>query len=1829
MKNRLVFLCVMFLLLLASCSREKIFDENNETIKKYIFAYTFGDIPRESIIQIRFRSDTAPSNRVNTVLDKSLFTFSPSIKGHAEWKDARTLTFRPEKALPGGQSYLVVLDLSQIIKDFNHGEKFKFTFATIRQTFEVNIEGLESSDPSDLRAQQLKGSIVTADAANGIDVEKVLNPEYGGEKLEISWSHSSSQREHTFVISGIMRKQEQSEMTLNFDGKPIESEKTDKKTVTVPKLDEFDVVQVKTIQNEEQYVEIRFSDQLQKNQNLNGLITIDNMRNLRFTIDNNIVRVYSTTPWPAEVNVHVLPGIKNSEGRRYEGTKLFNSTFEELKPQVRFIGKGVILPTSKAATIPIETINLNAVNVEAVRIFEDNIPQFFQVNNFEGVRELYRVGDVVWKKTIPLNFTPDKKNRRVRYGLDIDPLIQKNPGAIYRITVSFDHTQIVYDSPAGKVDWDEVVKKRYDYREYYNQRLNPYHPAYYQGRYNQNTSASRNVFVSDIGIAAKCDRYNTILIIVTDIVSAEPLTNAQVKFLDFQQQVLGSVETNGDGMASFTYEKEPFLAIVSHGNQKGYLKLDESSALVYSHFDVGGEIVREGIKGFLYSERGVWRPGDKIYLTFILMDPDKRFPNDYPVQFELYNSRRQLVTTLINKNPVNGFYKFETSTAPDAPTGNWIAQVKVGGVTFDKILKIETVMPNRLKMDLSFEGNKKSLVEGDFKAKLFAAWLHGAAARNLKSDIQLDLTSVRTTFPDYKEYIFDDPVLQYVSESQKLFEGNLDETGKTVIEKTIKTNQTAPGMLNAHFIIRVFEPGGTFSTDHFTMPYYPYKHYIGVTIPDESRTNRMLSLNKPHTLDIVSVDSEGKPVSSGKVEIQLYNVRWRWWYESGNENLADFLQTTSYRPVKTDTVKIEEGKASWTFNVTLWGRYLVRVRDMDGGHTTGKVFYMDWPSMAERNINNMPGGADILIFSADKEEYSIGETVNVTIPTGQKGKLLLSIETGSKILRTTWIDAGKLPVQYKFTATDAMSPNVYLHAEFIQPHLQTNNDLPIRMYGVIPIKVVNSATRLNPVLELPSVFVPEQTAHVSVSETNGKPMTYTLAVVDEGLLALTRFITPDPWSQFYKREALGIKTWDLYSSVVGAYGGSLEKFLAIGGGDEGSGKTESKRANRFPTMVLFLGPFELKKGEKNSHDLHIPQYVGSVRVMIVAGQNSAFGSAEKTVFVRKPLMILGTLPRVIGPNEKVDLPVSVFAMEDSIKDVAVNIKTKGTLTVVGDFEKKTTFAEKGDKLVEFKLKAASGPGIGEVTIQASSGSEIAEQKIELDSRMPTFSIVAVDDTVLEHNETWIKSIKLPGIEGTNKAMLEVSQIPPINLEQRIRFLIQYPYGCVEQTTSAAFPQLYLSKLLEMTPVYQDNIMHNVTTAIERLRTFQNTEGGFSYWPGYEEANLWGTNYAGHFLLEAQKAGYSVPQSVIQEFLRFQRARALSWNPSQNYHSELIQAYRLYTLALAGKAELGAMNRLKETQNLPSDARWRLAAAYQLAGQPEAAEKLLPTETSIGKYRELSGTYGSDIRDKAMIVETLCLMNQRKRAMPLVQEMSAQLSSNEWMSTQTIAYTLIAIAQFAGLERTNNELTFTYSWKNGPSTDIKTKLPIIQAELDTKDTQTGTITLRNTGTSVIYPRIIKKGVPPVGSESAGQNNMVIKLNYLSLENEKVDPSILEQGTDFVVEVTITNTGITGTYQEVALSHIFPSGLEIRNERMIPTLFTGQSSYNYRDVRDDRVYTFFDINQSESKTFRVLVNASYTGEFYLPMISAEAMYDATLFARIPGEWIKIVKPGTSKK
>ncbi len=1836
----------------------------NPAYKEYIAAYTAGYIPVESKVTIVLQEETAKAIEEGKETENTLFEFSPAIEGTLTWLDKKTIEFKPSQRLSNNQTYKATFRLGQVLEVSEELKNFDFEFSTLRQAMEISIGNYKTAGNTIL---EIDGTLSTADYADNLLVEKTMQVSQGAQNLQVSWLHENSTTHH-FTIGNVQKGK--GNLIITYNGEPIGASEQGKQEVAIPNTNEFTLLNVLVNNEPDQYITLQFSDKIDPRQNLEGLISISGQvavadaifdengneimqapvteTKLTFMIENNAIKIYTPERYTDTRDIVISNGLKNSDGKHLKDAITYSVFFEDLKPAVKLVGKGVILPSSNGLIFPFEAVNLNAVDVRITRIYEKNILQFLQVNNLEGSQELRRVGKLVVRKKIALqpNGNPPR-NKWNKYSIDLSSLIKAEPGALYNIRLSYNRNYSIYncegdtsshgdddvytDTEADKDEKDWDYYNSYDdyYDDYYyydySERNNPCSKAYYN-----NKSVNRNILATNIGLIAKRGNNGQINVFASDLISAKPLGNVNIEAYDYQQQKLKQVTTNTDGIAVLDSKQKPFVLIAKRGQERTYLKLDDGSSLSLSSFEVDGDVVQKGIKGFIYGERGVWRPGDSLYLSFILENKEKEFPENYPASLELINPQGQIVQKLTRTKHVDGFYNFSTRTENAAPTGVYLAKVKVGGAVFTKNIRIETIMPNRLKINLAY--NRDMIYSSDLSlnSPLEIKWLHGAPGRNLEAKIDVSLSQTETQFKNYKGYTFDNPAQNFYSETQTIFTGRTDDNGMMTVNAPLNDTKNAPGFLSANFTIRAFEEGGAFSTDRFSIPVSPFTHYVGIKVPQPKENDSYLETDISHKVEIATVDEFGKPVSRSGIEVKVYKLDWRWWWDNYNQDLSSYIGSNYHEPIYSEQLSSSNGKAQFNLRVNRpgWGRYLVYVKDTESGHATGKIVFIDWPSWAGKSPKGNEG-SNVLTINTDKTEYKVGDKAKLLIPSPSGGKVLVNIENGSRTLLSKWIDTKEGTTEYEFTVTKDMTPNIYAFVHLIQPHAQTANDLPIRLYGVTSLMIKDETTILKPQIATSSVWKPESQETVKVSEASGKEMAYTLAVVDEGLLDITRFKTPDPWKAFYAKEALGVKTWDVYDNVIGAFGNAMSRILSIGGDDDANMKPENS-AQRFKPMVRFIGPFHLKKGETATHKIDIPQYVGSVRVMVIAGYKGAYGNAEKAVPVRKPLMILSTLPRVLGPGEEVDLPVTVFAMEKKVKAATVSISTDKFIQPVGGSSQTVTFNAIGDKVVNFRLKIKDALGVSKVKITAKGAGETASETIEIAVRANNPVITDAEEFLLTSSKNLNTTYVPVGISGTNKAYVELSTLPAINLSQRLNYLVEYPHGCVEQTTSSVFAGLYINDISELSTAQKQFIDRATKAAINRLKQFQTASGGLSYWPGLNNADDWGTNYAGHFLLEAKLKGYSLPYGLLDNWKKYQKQKAQSYVNNRNtayYGEDLTQAYRLYTLALAGSPELGAMNRLKERSSLAPEVKWRLAAAYALAGQTDVAKKMVFNIPANSKEQpDYYYTYGSRERDDAMILETMTLLKDNNNAFLKVKSLAVKLGDNAyWMSTQSTAYCLMAISKYAKLNGNSSALAAEIKAGNetvSVSDFNKAKYRIV--ELKNPDAQAA-IKVSVKGSGNLFVRLVKQGIPKAGEETDKFSNLELLVNYKTLNGNSIDVANLEQGTDFMAEVSIKNPGVRGMYRNLALSQIFASGWEIRNQRLDNITYLKGDIPTYQDIRDDRVYSYFDLGVGSVKTFKVLLNASYKGTFYLPGVSCEAMYDNSISAHVAGKWVTVRRQG----
>jgi len=1834
MKNLLSF--ARFLLLIyiiftfaftISCKGKTIHPDS-----EYISAVSGGIVPRTSPITVEFTR----SQDTSIPLESNAFVLNPKTKGTVSWQNEFTLIFTPSEPLKSGRLYKAHVKLPGI-------PVFNFEFIASHPVFHVDFNPVQLGNDYDVL---ITGVLETDEKADVSKIEQTVNSSELGRP---TWIHEDGR--HFFTFAPVSRGDTSRTVEITWNGNPLGIKEEGYTTMLIPGLESFEML---GLNFDDGVIEVSFSGNLNPNMDLRGFISLSGITDVRYALEGNTVKIFGDNSGGMPAGAQLLiQDLEDTRGNRLAAPVQFVVPERWELPDFRFAGNGVILPTSQGAPLIIETRNLSGVLVEAYQVYNNNMMQFLQVNSLDGNSELDRVGEPVWTKAFDFQFSERDQNRWVRRGLDMAELSRRFPGGLFHIRVSFRqrHVQYAcpnnhgnfshlafpsddfprYNSSSGESSyWDNYYYSNdYDWNEWYNRRNDPCHPSFYSGTSGRSITKHRNVLVSDLGLLAKRANDGSWLISTTNLITARATPNVEFGVYNYQGKLVSQGRTNSSGIATIPASSETgrgtrLFIYAESGLGRAYLRIYDSLALSMSHFDISGGTPTSGIRGLIYGERDVWRPGDDIHLTFLLADPQGTIPANHPVSFELEDPRGRPAITRTYTNSVDGFYAINISTPADAPTGDWTARVRVGGSTFNRNIKIETVMPNRIKMDLDF-GSTEFIKSGSQQIPLSAEWLYGAPASSLKADVSVSYADKETVFAGYADYSFRDFSRSVTSERQNVWDGTLDKDGKTTFTMNLNPGNAVPGKVTARLMTRVFEPSGVFSSEQISMEYSPYARYVGVKLPKGDATRNMLLTDTNHQAEIALVDESGKPVQ-GNVELDcaIYKLSWRWWWERGSSEAAEFASTLSRSPISRQSVNAANGKAVFNFRVNYpdWGRYLVIARDSKGGHAAAQIVYIDWPGWAGRAADGGQGSQSMLTLTPAKSSYNANERAQITFPSNKEAAALVVIEKGGNIIKSEWINCSEGTTRYEFTAEPSMVPNIYVHVTLVQPHLQVQNDLPIRLYGVTPVLIDDPNITLRPQIRTQENWQAESRVSFTVSETSGRPMTYTVAVVDEGLLGLTRFNIPNPRNTFYARDASFIRSWDLFQEVMGAYSGRLETLLAIGGSDDGEVDI-NKETQRFKPVVRFFGPFQLERNGSKTETFELPPYTGAVRIMVLAASSTtenqsartlrAYGTAQQSVKVTSDLMVFASLPRVLSPDDEVEVPVYVNTMRDGNRSVKVTLSVPGA-QIIGASSQDVAFTKSGEKLVRFKVKAPGNPrGIVFTASAEASGLRIARHAVEMEVRSTAIPVTRSAQSLIAAGETWRGNLAYPGRDGTNTLVASFSRLPPLNLESRLSYLIGYPHGCLEQTTSGAFPQLYLDKIMTLDETRKAAIQNNINAGIERVLGMQLMSGGFSYWPGESSVNDWTSSYAGHFLLEARKAGYNVRENAVKSWVNYQRSAASMWQAGNQKFTE--QAYRLYTLALAGQADLGSMNRLR-SHTIPIQATWRLAAAYWHAGQRDTARNLIKgLSLPQGKYREFSATFGSDIRDKAMILETLILIGAQEdvgRTKSLFEEITKALADDAWLSTQETAYALIAISPYMQNNSGEGEIKVEYT-AAGRSGNVAFNDSSAEFNFGNVSGTTTNFTAVNRSAFPVYVRYTAKGLPAEGAEPALSEGLTLFVEYRDSNGKAIQPAALKLGDDMEIAVRVRNS-FASPVEEIALIVPVPASWEIVNTR----IGSGSSSQGirYQDIRDDRVMAYFNLNRNEERTLRFTVNKAYEGSFFRPAIHAYAMYDESIRALIPG-------------
>ena len=1773
---------------------------SSEEAAQWIAAYAPAHIDQDSKIRIEL-TDLMKSKIDTTRSLEKVFKFSPKVNGKAVYSsDKRFIDFIPMESMKQGRQYKCRINM-RAITAVDSLTDFAFDFYVDKR--EVRFKNVNAIvDPDNIAYMTVKGRLeYNVAAGDSITNDSTfLICDYPGAKVIMDKKPENHSRE--FKITGIKRQSKDKKLSLSIN--QMSGFSTNGCVVTVPSVSDFKLLNAERIEAANPYLNLEFSTPLSSTQELDGIITIDDISDIRIERSGTNVKIYYPINGIKDITLRISDLLKNNDGRSLDEDIERHFTQEVISPAIEIPFDGNILPDNRNLKLPFRAVNLAAVDVEVVKIFPANVMSFLQESNLDGTYELRRFGRLIYRQTVRLN--RDKSlnlHQWQNFSIDLKNLFAKERGAIYNIRLTFRKAYSLYNrtepdnfeeisgvSEHDRDTWDRdcsyIYRDAPDYKwsKYnWNETHDPSKDSYYMREWDRMPEV--NLVASNLGLIVKRSDDNNIKAVVNDIVSAQPAAGIHVTAYNYQLQRIGYGMTDERGFADFKTEGNPFMITASDGLSTTYLKVTTGRELSTSNFDVSGKTITDGIKGFTYGERGVWRPGDEIHLTLIVEDKSKKLPSNHPVIMELYNPSEQLYDRQILEKGIDGFYVFHISTEETVPTGLWTAHFKVGNETFYHPVRIETIKPNRLKIDI----NTPAVIQANSNTPvgLTAHWLTGLVAKNMSASLEMTFYTNSNPFENYKNYSFKNPLMSYTSSDKQLYTGITDSLGYIMKDCTIGADVNSPGMLQANITAKVTEPGGDASIVSKSVPFSPFGVYVGIDL-----LSKDFETDKEIKFPVVVLNQVGAKMKTRELDYKIYRLDWNWWWEGGPNDLSRYVKSSTADVVTTRTITANNGVAEIPFKVDYpnWGKYLVLVRDTKGGHATGGVFSVDWPEWRGRSNKESASGSTELSFTLDKSQYEVGETASVFLPKCKGGRVLLSYENGSQVLKRQWVTlSADKDTKFPIYIDKSMAPNFYVTATMLRPHKETDFDTPIRLFGIQSVKVVNSQSILHPVIDMPDELHPQRPFVVKIKEKDNKPMTYTLAIVDEGLLDITNFKTPRPWYAMNQKEALGIKTWDMYDDVIGAFGSNFRSILSVGG-DEALRKAAGKE-KRFNPAVKFIGPFTIKGGSK-THKIILPNYVGSVRVMVIAAHGGSYGNADKTVKVTSPIMLLSTLPRTLANCDTVDIPVNVFAMGNGIKNVDVNIDVSGPVKVLGAKTRNVVYKEAGEQLARFRIACdKSKDGKARIIFTATANGHVAKDTTFIDVSNPMPIMYETTEKTLSSNATTGFSWSSNNVDNVT---LQFSSMPTLNFSGVSMFMEYYPHLCTEQLSTKALFMLFGRKFLDTEERNKcDKLIPGIVKAIQSR---QISNGGFVYWPGTSSENDWVTSMVGLVLSEASRQGFRIEKTCFEKWKDHQETKARDYKYSID--SDLNQAFRLYSLTIAGATQTAAMNRLRESKRLSQNAAYCLAATYAETGRKDVAIKLIEraNRTEQSKSNDI---FSSEVRNKAIALEAYTLCDMTSEALTIARKIASTCSASCYV-TQDIAFATMALNRLSSLM--GNGLNSVKIIQPGnPPISITGFNGVKNISLDSSAGKISIENLNNKG-SLELSLLTSYRPSPDNIISSSAKNLNITVSYSDISGKPIRIDNLKQDTEFYAEIKVVN--LSEDVENMALTYSIPSGWEIWNGRLY-----GSSDNNYDncDIRDNSSNYYFGLKTSEFRNIKIRLRAVYPGNYVLPPTVCEDMYN----------------------
>lgn len=1734
-----------------------------------------GEVPTRTNFLFIFSSDVVPKSQVGKMTTTGLIRFRPAVPGKIRWETTSRVRYFPEVSLQPSTSYTVEFsaDLAADLKKTLSGDRrAEFTTEQFRvkdasTTFVYNPQRktglmfqarLTFNYPVAAETLQREMGLMFADNRQPIRFTVQLS-NGGRQALVVSELLQRGKNARSIEISlpagfrcmgGSIGLKERFARTADFH---------ERRALT---LEDSSALS----DNGRNEIALQCSEPPDP-EAVSAFISVKPAVKFKVSVTGSIVALRSDSFKPGRsYQITALKGLPSLNGNPLGRDWGDAVTFPDLEPSVSFNSPGRYLSSKGRLNLGIETVNTAQVEVEVARIFANNIVTYLGRLNEDGrcySADLERLGRVVDRRTIDI---ANSENEIITTPLNLGEYLSGAPRGIFQVSVC---------DPEDR--WLE---------------------------------SSKVVIVTDLGILAKMAG-DELIVWVNSLDTLAPRAGVQVSLMSYNNQQLVSGETDENGVVRFgglgtkLADFRSYVILADSGDDISFLCLDDS-LIEKTDFAVEGRAhLVQGYEAFLYTDRGVFRPGDRANLTAVVRGPNASAPPEFPVRLAITGPDGMVFREFADSTKENGLCQFSVEIPDYARTGKYVAQLYVArqpiGTT---AFSVEEFMPDRIKVETS--SDKPRYSAGDVATvHVTGTNLYGPPAAGRRVDLSVRLEAVPFAPAAYRSYSFGDPSRKFSAVDETIGWDELDGKGEATFTYGFPDNVAPPGMVRAVFQATVTEEGGRSVSGYRVAEYHPYRTYIGV----RNTGDYYAKVGEAYPIKLVQVDPTGNPIANAAIDVEVYSVTWNSIYRRDRDGHYTYHSEREEERIGRETVRLgANGEGQYAYKPGSWGCYKIVFSDPRTGSRSAVEFYATGWGYAPWAMDH----PDRIELDLDKATYKPGETATVQIRAPFAGKALVTIER-EKVLDVRVIDLKENTGVITVPVDESFKPNVYVTVQVIRTVKKLDKRAPTRAYGTVPLMVDCSAERLDVSLTVPEEWRPDQEVEIPVSVGGLAGEAYlTLAAVDEGICQLTDFQTPDPMAFFYGKRALNIDTYDLYGML-------LPEVDPVSSPDQPGGDEDAegvRRRNLNPVAVrrvkpvsLWSGTIKLDSSGKGRIKLRLPQFNGTLRLMAVAMSGPRFGSATRKVLVRDPIVLTSTFPRFAAPGDRFVVPVTVFNGTGKDGVFTLKLAAGGPVNVDGYDWKELTLAPGQERTARFAVVARDAAGPCKFTLVATGNGARTDETTELPVRPARPVTSQVRSGSFNAGKPLDLDLKGSWMPGTSEAVLIVAPMPSMKFAGSLRYLLGYPYGCVEQTTSKLFPLLYFEDLARAAEpgLFPDGkASHFLIQGIEKLQAMQLRDGSFSYWPGGDDSSHWGSTYAAHFLVEARKAGYAVPDGMYDRMLGYLTKAAREQANSPGDLQERV--YALYVLSLAGRPQRSIMAfiRGQRLDSLYPDSRAMLSAAYYVAGDKKTARDLMPaTFAGATLGRQKGGTFNSSIRTDAIILSVLADTDPAHPAAgKLVEKLAGSATAARWGTTQENAFAFLALGKvFKNRGASNYTGEVLAGGQRIASFDSKTAKRISDPRL----TQ-GKVSVRINGSGECYYYAESSGVPTAPPEPV-DNGITVRRDYFDRTGNRLDPRSVKQGTLVVVRLTIRT--VESDVDNVAIVDMLPTGLEIENPRLATsarlTWLSGDLMQpSYMDIRDDRLILFASFAEPGYRYFYYAARAVSCGTFVAPAVKAECMY-----------------------